>query len=84
MNEIGSHRRGWDIPGRVVRTSLEGVIYEPGSAPSSSDIEYKTRVLDFPVSKRLRNGLVLFGFFWFWFFETGFLCIALAVLELTL
>jgi hypothetical protein len=23
-------------------------------------------------------------FFWFWFFETGFLCVALAVLELTL
>jgi hypothetical protein len=22
--------------------------------------------------------------FWFWFFETGFLCVALAVLELTL
>ena len=29
---------------------------------------------------------VCFGLFWFgfWFFETGFLCIALAVLELTL
>jgi hypothetical protein len=30
---------------------------------------------------------VLFGFFCgccFWFFETGFLCVALAVLELTL
>jgi hypothetical protein len=24
------------------------------------------------------------GLVWFWFFETGFLCIALAVLKLTL
>jgi hypothetical protein len=32
-------------------------------------------------------GLVWFGLVWFglvWFFETGFLCIVLAVLELTL
>jgi hypothetical protein len=29
-------------------------------------------------------GLVWFGLVWFWFFETGFLCVALAVLELTL
>jgi hypothetical protein len=29
-------------------------------------------------------GLVLFYFFYFWFFKTGFLCIVLAVLELTL
>jgi hypothetical protein len=32
-------------------------------------------------------GLVWFGLVWFglvWFFETGFFCIALAVLELTL
>jgi hypothetical protein len=28
--------------------------------------------------------LVVFFFFFFWFFETGSLCIALAVLELTL
>jgi hypothetical protein len=27
---------------------------------------------------------VLFCFVCFWFFETGFLCVALAVLELTL
>jgi hypothetical protein len=26
----------------------------------------------------------LFGLVWFWFFETGFLCVSLAVLELTL
>jgi hypothetical protein len=30
------------------------------------------------------GGMVLFLFFIFWFFETGFLCIAQAVLELTL
>jgi hypothetical protein len=29
-------------------------------------------------------GLDWFGLVWFWFFETGFLCVALAVLELTL
>jgi hypothetical protein len=28
-------------------------------------------------------GFFFFGFFFFWFLETGFLCIALAVLELT-
>jgi hypothetical protein len=28
--------------------------------------------------------LFCFGLVWFWFLETGFLCIALAVLELTL
>jgi hypothetical protein len=28
--------------------------------------------------------LVWFGLVWFWFFETGFLCVALAVLELSL
>jgi hypothetical protein len=29
------------------------------------------------------NLLLFFFFFFFWFFKTGFLCIALAVLELT-
>jgi hypothetical protein len=29
-------------------------------------------------------GLVWFGLVWFGFFETGFLCVALAFLELTL
>jgi hypothetical protein len=28
--------------------------------------------------------LFCFVLFWFWFFKTGFLCVALAVLELTL
>jgi hypothetical protein len=32
----------------------------------------------------LREKTLLFVLVWFWFFETGFLCIALAVLELTL
>jgi hypothetical protein len=27
---------------------------------------------------------ILFFYFYFWFFETGFLCVTLAVLELTL
>jgi hypothetical protein len=32
----------------------------------------------------LGGGVVFCLFVWFWFFETGFLCKALAVLELTL
>jgi hypothetical protein len=34
--------------------------------------------------RRLALGCKLFFFFLFWFFETGFLCVALAVLGLTL
>jgi hypothetical protein len=30
------------------------------------------------------NAVLIFSFFSFWFFETGFLCVVLAVLELTL
>jgi hypothetical protein len=43
-----------------------------------------TLTLEFTL-KLISTGL-LFGFLFvcFWFFETGFLCIALAVLELTL
>lgn len=31
-----------------------------------------------------REAWFWFGFVWFWFSETGFLCVALAVLECTL
>jgi hypothetical protein len=37
-----------------------------------------------PCESTLSVLLILFVLFWFWFFETGFLCVALAVLELTL
>jgi hypothetical protein len=37
-----------------------------------------------PFSEPSRAPDKLFFFFFFWFFETGFLCVVLAVLELTL
>jgi hypothetical protein len=39
---------------------------------------------DSPVTVFISSDLKTYYFFFFWFFETGFLCVALAVLEFTL
>ena len=68
----------------ALQSMVNSVLLPHNSLPASRDLE----VLPIPSAQQLAMAffvVVVVGFvFCFLFFETGFLCIALAVLELTL
>jgi hypothetical protein len=47
-------------------------------------LEWRRQILDIFLNHSAPDFIFIYLFIYFWFFETRFLCIALAVLELTL
>jgi hypothetical protein len=69
-------------PGRHPQHHTEAGVWVYASKLSTQAL--KRRSQEAQVDNEFGDMVSSFFFFFFWFFETGFLCITLAVLELTL
>jgi hypothetical protein len=80
MASKGPRHRHQVLNSDMAEVSMQNVFAVVHAANEGMTLFLKTKVFLFVCL----FDLFCFVLFWFWFFETGFLCVALAVLELTL